>query len=285
MICSRYLASIALGAALLAAQAPGPASAQVAGTDRVKQSDLVFVATVAEIGKASFAGVPRSAHTIVVRVDSVIEKPAAVPIAPGDRVTVRVKDPASFRKGTQATFYAQGWILGAGLAVREISHELMAKPMTLAAAADKKADVEKMRRQVSDAELNARVQAADMVVAGRVVNIQAPTMQATGAAPRRVTEHDPQWQEAVIQVDSAIKGTTANNRALVRFPASRDVQWFSAPKFAIGQQGVFMLKLDRVSGAPKAMLSGAEVPAYTALRPADVLPATEAQRIRALVRP
>jgi hypothetical protein len=53
----------------------------------------------------------------------------------------------------------------------------------------------------------------------------------------------------------------------------------------MGQEGVFILRLDRVSGAPRALLSGSEVPAYTALRPADVLPSTEVQRIRGLARP
>jgi len=282
----KRLASVVLGAALLAAEAFGAASPQVSRADLVKKSDLVFIATVTEVGKASFAGVPESARTIIVRVDSVIEKPSAVPVAPGDRVTVRVNDPSRFRKGTRATFYAQGWILGAGLAVREVGHEPIPKPKTAAAATTETGrDVKKIRRQTSDAQLKAQIRAADMVVAGRVVSVQPHTMQAAGAPARRITEHDPDWQEAVIQVDSAIKGTTTNNRALVRFPASRDVQWLNAPKFAMGQEGVFILRLDRVSGAPRALLSGSEVPAYTALRPADVLPSTEVQRIRGLARP
>jgi len=280
----RRLASFILGVALLAAEAFG-ASTQASRADMVKKSDLVFVATVTEVGKASFAGVPASVRTIVVRVDTVIEKPSTVPVATGDLVTVRVNDLSRYRKGARATFYTQGWILGQGLAVREIGHEPIPKPKAAAAAVETGRDVKKIRGQVSDTQLKAQIQTADMVVAGRVVSVQPHTMQATGTPPRRITEHDPDWQEAVILVDSTIKGTTTNNRALVRFPASRDVQWFGAPKFAVGQQGVFILQQDRVSGVPKAMLSGAEVPAYTALRPADVLPSTEVQRIRALIQP
>src|SRR5437660_10020237 len=89
----------------------------------VKQSSIIFAGTVSQVAATSFAGVPKSAQTIVVRVDTVLKKPAAVSLKKGDDVTVEVKDPAAFQNGTQATFYADGWIFGAGVAVKELGHE------------------------------------------------------------------------------------------------------------------------------------------------------------------
>src|SRR6195256_1135025 len=89
----------------------------------VKQSSIIFAGTVSQVAATSFAGVPKSAQTIVVRVDSVLKKPAAVSLKKGDNVTVEVKDPAAFQQGTQATFYAEGWIFGSGVAVKELGHD------------------------------------------------------------------------------------------------------------------------------------------------------------------
>src|SRR5207248_5118683 len=90
-----------------------------------KQSSIVFSGTVSQLGTVSFAGVPQSPQTIVVRVDTVLKKPAAVSLKKGDDVTVEVKDPAAFQNGTQATFYADGWIFGSGVAVKELGHEIV----------------------------------------------------------------------------------------------------------------------------------------------------------------
>jgi hypothetical protein len=175
-------------------------------------------------------------------------------------------------------------VVGEGLAVREVEHEPTSQPLAAAAAGEARQDVERVRKDLSDAQLSARIQAADMVVAGRVVSVQNATLQPTGARPVRITEHDPDWREAVVAVDTAMKGAQANERLLVRFPASIDVQWFNAPKFSVGQEGIFILKRDQVSGAPKALLAGAEVQPYTALGAQDVLPRAETERVLRLIK-
>src|SRR5258707_12290273 len=89
-----FLAGI-LGMNLLGAAAlPQDTSNQAA---LAKQSSIVFAGTVSQLGATSFAGVPKSAQTIVVRVDSVLKKPSAVSLKRGDNVTVEVKDPSTFR--------------------------------------------------------------------------------------------------------------------------------------------------------------------------------------------
>src|SRR3981081_2815886 len=89
----------------------------------VKQSSIIFTGTVSQVAATTLAGVPKSAQTIIVRVDSVLKKPAAVSLKKGDTVTVEVKDPAGFQEGTHATFYTEGWIFGSGVAVKELGHD------------------------------------------------------------------------------------------------------------------------------------------------------------------
>src|SRR5258708_31254813 len=90
----------------------------------LRQSSIVFSGTVSQLGATSFADVPKSPQTIVVRVASILKKPAAVSLKAGDSVTVEVKDPSAFQQGTRATFYTDGWMFGSGVAVNELGHEM-----------------------------------------------------------------------------------------------------------------------------------------------------------------
>ena len=112
---ARFLVGSILWVSLLApAAAPLP---QGTGNQAavVERSSIIFSGTVSQLGATSFADVPKSAQTIVVRVDSVLKKPAAVSLKKGDTVTVEVKDPGAFQPGAQATFYTEGWIFGSGI--------------------------------------------------------------------------------------------------------------------------------------------------------------------------
>src|SRR5436853_4656120 len=137
-----------------------------------KPSSFIFSGTVSQLGAASFVGVPQSPQTIVVRVDSVLKKPPAVSLKKGDNITVEVKDPSAFQQGAQATFYTEGWIFGSGVAVKELGHEFRPnsgetpKP----AGADEKA-YQHAQEQISDQELQDRLNSADFVVIGRVTDV------------------------------------------------------------------------------------------------------------------
>src|SRR6266849_4655576 len=248
-----------------------------------KQSSIVFAGTVSQLGATSFAGVPKSAQTIVVRVDSVLKKPPAVSLKKGDNVTVEVKDPSAFRDGTQATFYTDGWIFGSGVAVKELGHELRpssgeaSKP----AGADEKAQ-QQAQEQISDQELRDRLNSADFVVIGRVTDVHRWTVPKSAY---RVTEHDPDWHEAVVENQSVLKGgKVKGNKVVVRFPQRNDVAWVHSPKFAKNQQGIFCLNRDQVSGVPTTKLGGRQVNVYTCLGHGDSLPMSEEARVRSLLK-
>src|SRR2546427_2316245 len=251
-----------------------------------KQSSIIFSGTVSQLGAVSFVGVPQSPQTIVVRVDSVLKKPSAVSLKKGDNITVEVKDPSAFHEGTQATFYTDGWIFGSGVAVRELGHEVKpggGKARAGGSAAER--SFAQMQQQISDQELRDRIASADFVVAGRITDVHAWKVPKSAAVPYRVTEHSPDWHEAVLQIQSTLKGAKVKkSRMVVRFPGSRDVAWANSPRFEKHQQGIFFLKKDQVSGAPTAELGGSQVDAYTCLRQGDWLPMGEVARVRSLLK-
>jgi hypothetical protein len=250
----------------------------------VKQSSIVFVGTVGQVAATSFAGVPKSAQTIVVRVDSVLKKPAAVSLKKGDTVTVEVKDPAAFHEGTQATFYTEGWIFGSGIAVKELGHDTPPSGGPSAPETNEKT-VEQVPSAITDQDLQRLLSACDYVVIGRVTAVHPWVVPKSAASRYRTSEHSANWQEAVLQVQSVLKGPKLKkNKMIVRFPLSRDVAWVSAPKFEAGQQGIFILRRDEVSGASTVSVGGYKADVYTCLKPGDWLSMTEEARVRSLLK-
>src|SRR5213592_5249601 len=137
-----------------------PLSAQMSRVAWVRQSDIIFAGTVTRAG--------------VVRVDQVFEKPAAVSLMKGDSVAVLAARAGSLNPGMQATFYTTGWIYGRWITVREVGHEAIGPQLaTVAGTGTAQQDlVAKARQQVNDADLKARIQAAAMVVVGRVEQLR-----------------------------------------------------------------------------------------------------------------
>jgi hypothetical protein len=277
---------VRLGLVGLLLHAPARLEAQRSRMAMMRQADLIFVGTVSAVGAAAMAGVPVSQRTLSVRVDAVLEKPAAVRLGAGDTVTVEAAAPEGLAVGRQATFYTRTWLFGRGVAVQEVGHETTAVRRSAAGLVSLQDSVSRMRRQVSDSTLQARIRAADMVVVGRVETIQPASLAAMPGGRRRVTEHDPAWQEAILVVETMIKGAApADQRVVVRFPGSLDVAWRTMPRYAVGQEGTFLLRRDRVSGSPTAMMAGRQVTAYAALSTQDVLSKQDAARVQALARP
>jgi len=158
-----------------------PGAAALGQTSRatlVKQSDIIFIGTVTQVGAVAVPEVPASDRTVVVHVDQVLEKPAAVALGAGDSVTVQTAQPGSLKPGSQATFYTTGWIYGQGVAVREVGHEPGHSPVVVA---DQQAAVARARLEMNDADLKAHIQKAAMVVAGRVEQVRPAELAGGGA--------------------------------------------------------------------------------------------------------
>lgn len=253
------------------------ALAQQQEQQALRNSDFVFIGTVMQTGKASFAGVPASDSNLVVKVDKIIEKPAAAIFNTGDEVTVRANDPKALPEGGRAVFYARSWIYGKGIAVTALGTSALPQGSNPGQATESAAAVNQMRTQINRDELRARVQAANVIVAGEVVSIQA----APAPARRVISEHDPYWQDAIVKVASVVKGGAELRTVAIRFPASLDVAWYNAPKLTPDQKSIFVLTQDRISNAPPAELNGSKIPTYTALMRQDVLPEDQLEAVKA----
>jgi hypothetical protein len=142
-----------------------------------------------------------------------------------------------------------------------------------------------MPGQVSEQQLKERIGSAPVVVVGRVREVRRPARteaQAQGCVGPRISEHDPGIAEAVIEVSEGIKGSAPGKEIVIRFPTSQDVMWHSYPKLQAGDAGVYILEADKLCPGTKALLRGAEVPAFNLRRSDDVLPVAESARVRAV---
>ncbi|HEV7877012.1 hypothetical protein [Bradyrhizobium sp.] len=269
--------SLAVAAVVLLSFAGNGAMAQQGAS---VTPSIVFVGTVETLKAVTLPNVTVTSNTSVVAVDRVIKKPDAIALDTGDKVTVVTDGGAPLQEGAQGLFFTDGLIFGESLAVRVLSWEPV-----LAAAAGAAEDT-RVSAQVgasADRELQTALESADLVVVGRVKRVQAPSALALAPERRRVTEHDPEWREAIIEVESALKGAADLREVVVRFPASVDVMWAASPKFTEGQEGTFLLQQDRLTGAPAAVLDGRPVSAYTAVSPKHVLSSGDAARIKTLL--
>ena len=242
----------------------------------LRGSTIVFVGTISRIGSA-VAEVPNSPNEIVAKVDAVIEQPANLRLKSGDEITVLLQRPAQLKSGTRATFYANPWIIGKGVAVREVGHEVIETSQT-SANETSQTHVAELKQQLDTADLRARIDAADAVVLGHISAVQT----APKGVQRSVTEHDPEWRDAIVDVTSWIKGSPSQSKIVVRFAASLDVAWSRAPKLKQGNENILILKKAEPSASrPGGAKSLQQV--YTVLNANDVLPKEQADHVRGLM--
>lgn len=267
----------------------------MATPDSPPKPTLVFQGTVRKLKSATMKNVPVSERTAVVHVDQVLESPPNLRHLAGTDITVELAGSAA--TNTSLVFHAAGWIFGDSVAVRAISQEPIERSHAplLARGGDPAA-------HLSARKLKERVDHADLVVSGTVVAVKLPEGSepvARGARAARevetkpVSEHDPKWREAVVEIADVHKGEHAPKRVSVLFPASHDVRWFKAPKFHAGQQGYFILRKEQIDaadrvdvrtrGAPLPAGAPAPVEVYTALGPDDFHPYQQQERLRGIV--
>ena len=194
------------------------------------KANFVFEGTIEKLNAATMSEVPLSARTAIVRVEKVIDGPPDLSGFLGQEITVELSGKKAARAGQKMIFHTNGWIFGASVAVRSLREEPIKAGAQRPAAAPHSA-------HFSD---------ADLVVSGKVVTVRIPanagaSRQRSTKTPAPITEHDPVWREAVIQVNEVLKGEKKTKQVKVRFPDSSDVMFHGAPKFEAGQEGYFML--------------------------------------------
>jgi hypothetical protein len=233
---------------------------------------FVFQGTVVAVGAATLPAVPVDDLTAVVRVDQVLRAPEHMEQLVGREITVRLRKPAD--PGAVAVFSADGWLYGDSLAVVEVGTRksptkaagaAVPEAFEAPAAADRTARLRKA--------LQARADEASLVVVGRVTGVQA---LATAAPTQgRLSEHDPHWATATVEVEEAVKGSPPKT-VDVLFANSEDVMWRQAPKLALGQTAVMLLHQDAPGVEDKA--------AHAVIDELDVQPVESAALVGGLSR-
>jgi|RhiMetdeSRZDD1v2_1073273.scaffolds.fasta_scaffold03854_3 hypothetical protein len=265
--------------------------------ERPRKATFVFRGTIKKLKSATMKNVRPDRRTAVVNVQDVIESTAPLAHLGGQDITVRLSAGSRTTVGRTLTFHTIPIMFGDSLVTESIKEDPAPATRRAALAAEHDPVARKASRDVQD-----RLARADTVISGRVAAVKLPAevaktrraaTTATDVGPRRpVSEHDPKWRDAIVDVDDVHKGARVRNTVTIRFPASMDVRWYRAPKFQPGQQGFFLLhktKAQYVSAGPmraargakikKAAAPGGEV--YTALHPADFQPYGQAHVLSA----
>ena len=243
----------------------------------IARAPFVFRGTVESLGTATTAAVAATDLTATVRVNEVVRAPQALRRYAGQLITVELSSGEEVEPGSSFMFFTRPKLFADTLVVTEIGRQAV----EAAAAAAGAADARDALARVATAALTARLQAAEAVIVGRVAVVRPSTLAAaTPEMQRPLSEHDPQWSEAVVEVNSVVSGSvTTDNPVTILFPASIDVAWYQAPKYAAGQSGVFLLHSEHVpTAAPE--ITG---PTFTTLHPQDFHPAQVEPQIRALL--
>jgi len=129
-------------------------------------------------------------------------------------------------------------------------------------------------------------------VSGQVTTVTLPAdtrpraAQSGTTTTRPISEHDPKWRDATVEVDKVHKGEHSASTVTVRFPSSNDVRWYNAPKFHPGQHEVFVLHRaspgDAAAGpAARAAVRGREPVVYTALDATAFHPSSDTTHVAA----
>jgi hypothetical protein len=253
---------VRIGLALLAAAVwAGPGTAQGPAADPLREltkaSELVFRGTVVKTGAANLAVVEPNDRTAVVRVEETLASAGTLDDFTGREVTVFLKD-ASARPGDQGVFFTTVALLGESLGVVEVGRRN-------GPAADLRAQVAAARGEIQAESVRTRLAASDLAVSGRVVSVR----EAGAPAPDAVlTEHDPQWREAVIEVRTVLHGQLTEKTVAVWFPGSLDVMWSRSPKLSTGHEGAWLLHRHVPEGRAAV---------WAVLDPQDQLSAAEAR--------
>src|SRR5712692_6837114 len=197
------------------------------------KSNFIFRGTVKKLRGTTLDVFPATARTAIVHVAEILDGSQTSGDSVDQDITVELLQAQSVKEGQEAVFFSNVVAYGKSIAVQEVGH-LDAKEFTGQA----REQVARVVQARPERELQKRIAQADLVVTGKVVSYK-PVAGGEGLLPS--SEHDPQWWQVEIQVESIEKGKAPGEKVVVYIPHSDDIRWFLAPKITVGQEGIFLL--------------------------------------------
>lgn len=252
----------------------------------VQNSTLIFTGKVVALG-SNVGSVKPSDNPITVEVervesgnDEALKKFGRLI---GKQVTVIVnpsfKAGPKLKPGVSAVFFVNPLLYEKNMA---LTAEAVADTQTVKDLAKQlRAEIEEFKKK----PLNDALKNADKVVSGIVVEVRPlpdeklAQLQSVANGRYLYSEHSPRWREAVIRVQSMLKGSPAEKTIIVIFPSTDDRMWAEAPKCTVGQSGTWLLHIGAQLAGDRAKIlltpeqfHGQSITAYTSLRPEDFQP-------------
>jgi hypothetical protein len=240
--------------------------APVAVENYVQDSHFIVAGRIERVGATTMPITSMVAGLGIFKVEEILYGPRVLAGFEGRDITVAFKDLHGARPGDRFVLFATSWLYGEGLAVREVGK------IEDLERAEMRNEIERARAKAVDRHLQERLSRAELVIVGEVSETRP------GEEGHVIfSEHDPDWWEALIDVESALKGD-AGGEVPILFPRSVDIAWSQSPKFEPGDDGIWILQRDQTErGSPRLRKQG-----LTALDPLDFQPREELRRIRRL---
>jgi hypothetical protein len=235
----------------------------------LSQSQWVFRGTVINPGAANLKAVPSSAEVTVVKVNEILHGAVQFTDYRDRDITLFSNNSQLLTIGTSAIFFTRSWLYGESLAVVEVGR-LEEGSKTV------QDDIRAAQQNIADRLLSDRIAKAELVIAGKVIS----TRPYRNDDRRRIeTEHEPDWWEAEIAVQSVIKGKLQGKTIGTLFAKSLDELWIDSPKCNPGQEGIWILQRNQTEKGWPVL----RVPGLTALDPLDFQPLEQMERLRRLL--
>jgi hypothetical protein len=188
----------------------------------VRSSRFIFRGTVVGLNQSSVPALRPRPGLITARLDRSLRADPLLGDLSGKIITVTVKVPGSLRIGQQTVFFANNWIRGRGLAVREVGR------LDVDQEDDVAAEVAKLPQQ----HLEERLRSAALVVTAEIVSIDPPALT--------FDQHSGLWAAAHLSIDEVLRGPPGAS-AVLYFPTAAWPPFERMPHFSLHQRGIFLL--------------------------------------------
>ena len=223
----------------------------------VAAAGFIFRGSILHHWKGEAPAMPPDAGEIVAtRIEEVLRSTPVLRGLAGQEVLVVSRHAGALRQMRSPILFTEVVSLGRQLLLRDLGH--------VEAGDETTRQVAEAIREADEQPLRERIAAADLIVAGDVIESREVEQPAL-----RRSEHDPVWWIARVNATAVLKGRKPRGDVEVLFANSDDIVWHKSPKLHRGVSGILLLHRIKEDEAP------AEVPrsVYQATDPLDFLPA------------